>query len=199
MSDETLEELITPLTRQQCETAFYAGLATRGTSVTSWKPGAWTRTAIVVLSIVLAAFSSFVALLARSGFLGHAVGAWLSLVARYVYGQTRIPAQFASGEVELTNAGGGIYIVAAGELTVSNGQYSYVNTEAFTLNGLSSVVVDIVAVEAGSASSTGADTITTLVTVLDGVTCNNDQALVGLDEETDAELQRRCSESLGAT
>jgi len=196
----SLDELTTPLTKEQVQAKIYEMLTIIGVTTTTWKPGAVVRTMIVCVSIVLAAFSRLQALIARSGFLELAEGEWLALVAKYVYGVDKEYATFAEGSVTLVNAGGGIYAVDADDLTVSNpltGK-TYRNTSGFNLGSLGTVIVPIRAVEAGSSSSSGAGAITELVTTLIAVTCSNAASVVGLDEETDPALRVRCSEMLGA-
>src|SRR3712207_6412770 len=146
----SIDDLTTPLTREQVQTKIYDVLALVGTRTTSWKPGAVARTMITACAVVIAAFSSLTALIARSGFLELAEGKWLALVAWYVYGVEKRYATFAEGEVTLTNTGGGIYPMDAGDLIVGNPDTGaqYRNSGSFTLGALSTLTVPIVAVEA---------------------------------------------------
>jgi hypothetical protein len=188
------------MTREQVQASIYDVLAQLGVGTTSWKPGAVVRTMIVGTSIVLAAFSALQAEIAKSGFLELAEGQWLTLVARHVYGVERITATFATGQLTLYNSGGGVYVMAPGDLVALNpvtGK-TYRNASAFTLSALSDVTIDIIAVEAGSTSSALPSTITELTTTLLGVSCDNTLGLVGLDDERDPALRSRCSEKLGA-
>jgi phage-related baseplate assembly protein len=196
----TLDELTTPLTRQQVEAKIYEVIATLGTTTTTWKPGAVARTMIVACSIVIAAFSQLTALIARSGFLELASGAWLALVAWYVFGVEKEYGTYAEGSITLTNTGGGIYTFDVDDLTVSNpaSGKTYRNTSAFSLSALSTVTVAIRAVEAGSNSTSGPGTITAMETTIPGVTCMNAAAVIGLDEEADPTLRARCGEKLGS-
>lgn len=191
----TIAELTTPMTTAEATTAIYDALAARGVVTSTWKPGAVVRTIIAGLAIVLAALSSLQALLAKSAFLDYATGAWLTLVARYVYETERSPGAFASGNVTLDNAGGGVYSVAIGDFLCANPATgkTYRNTAAFSIASLQTgVVVPVEAIEIGSASSSAAGTITELTTPLLGVTCTNVTALVGVDEESDPDLRARC-------
>ena len=131
----TLAELVTPLTREQVEDSIYAAIAARGTSTTTWKPGGVARTIITAVSIVLAAFSSLQAMIANSGFLDLAEQDWLTLLARYVYGVTRDPGSFATGNITANNTGGGVYSGDAGDLIAVNTTTgkSYRNTAAFSI------------------------------------------------------------------
>lgn len=196
----TLDELTTPLTRAEVQASIYNVLARVGVSVTSWKRGAPTRTVIVAVSSVVAAMSTHLAAIARGGFLELAEGGWLDLVAYYVYGVTRTQAQFATGTVTLTNGGGGIYALDAGDLIVTNPttQASYRNSAPLNLTASGTVTVPIIAVEAGSGATSDAGTVTSLTTRLPGVDCVNDERVVGIDAETDEQLRAHCTERLGA-
>jgi len=200
MARLTLDELTQPLTRQQVESSIYAVLAQLGVNTTSWKPGAVVRTIIVGVSAVFAAFTQLMALIARSGFLALSSGDWLTLVAFYVYGIERRAATYASGNITLTNGGGGLYILDAGDLIVRNSLTgaTYRNTGPLTLSPSSVVTTGIVATEPGTVGNAAAHAINTLVTTLLGVTCDNAAALNGTDTEPDATLRQRCSEMLGA-
>lgn len=196
----SLKDLTTPLTREQVQASIYDVLGIVGVNTTVWKPGAVVRTMITAVSIVAAAFSSLQAKIARAGWLELADGAWLTLVARYVFNVERFEATFASGEATLTNAGGGVYTLDPNDLVISNPDTgkTYRNTAPFTLGALSSITIPIVATEAGSASTSTPNTIVELETPLLGVTCTNAKAVVGQDEESDPSLRTRCYEKLGA-
>lgn len=193
----TLADLTKPMTVEEASATIYSALAAQGVDVTLWIAGAPTRALIAGLAILLAAFSRVQALIAKSGFLAFSEKAWLTLVALYVYGVERIPGTQAAGTVTLTNGGVGVYVVDVGALIVSKGTKTYRNTASFSLGASASVSVPIAADELGAASSAGATTITNLVTPLPGVTCSNPGALVGLDEESDEALRKRCAAKLG--
>lgn len=201
----SLSDLTTPATRADVQASIYRVLGIMGVNTTAWGAGAVVRTLTVAVSAILSAFSSLQAQIASSGFLDLAEDNWLTLVAKYVYDVDRNEAAFATGTLTLSNSGGGIYIVDPGDLIVATpatpdprSGKTYRNDEAFVLGAGATIVVAITAVEAGSESTAGAGAITVLVTSLLNVTCSNPNALVGLDEETDAALRVRCSEKLGA-
>lgn len=200
MSLFSLDDLTTPLTRQEVEASIYDVLGIVGVNTTTWKPGAVVRTMITGCSIVLSAFSSLTAIIARSGFLELSEGDWLTLVARHVYGVERLEATFAEGEITLVNAGGGIFSLDPDDLVVSNAEgQTYRNTALISLGAGATVTAPIRATEAGSDSTTGAGTITEIVTpAMLNVTCSNALAVVGRDAEGDAALRTRCSEKLGS-
>lgn len=195
-------DLTTPMTRQEVQASIYSAIATTGINTTAWKPGAVVRTMIVGMSIVMAAITSFAALIARSGFLEFSAGDWLTAVAKYVYGIDRELATFATGEVTLNNTGGGVYVVEAGDLLVTNMTTGkgYRNTVGFTLGSMQHDLppVAIIALEAGSDSNSAAGTITQITTLPASVTCTNALDIGALDREEDPELRTRCYESRGA-
>lgn len=196
----TLDELTTPMTVAEAKTAIYDALAAKGVRTTSWKPGAVVRTIIACVAIVLAAFSRLQALIAKGGFLETAEDVWLDQVALYVYGVTRSPGTFASGNLTFNNAGGGVYSGGIGDLVVrsSTTNKTYRNSAPFSIGALATgVVIPFTATELGADSTAPAGTIDTLVTTLSGVTCTNAAALVGTDEESDPDLKVRCRAKLG--
>ncbi|HKU42874.1 MAG TPA: baseplate J/gp47 family protein, partial [Polyangiales bacterium] len=111
--------------------------------------------------------------IARSGFLELAEGDWLTLVARHVYGVEREQATFAAGEVTLTNSGGGSFTLDADDLVVWNPtiKKSFRNPAGFTLGPADDITIPIVAIEAGTASTSSPGAITEIETTLLGVTC----------------------------
>jgi uncharacterized phage protein gp47/JayE len=196
----TLDELTTPITKDQAKQSIYDVLAAVGVNTTSWKPGAVVRTMIAALAIMIAAFSKLTAAVTRGGFLELATGSWLDLVAHHVYGVDRVLETFAPGEVTLTNASLSVYSVDPEDLVFANPDTgkTYRNTTSFTLNAGATLTIPIVAIEAGAASTSTPGTIVELETTLIGVTCTNVLAVVGLDEELDPVLRARCREKLGS-
>lgn len=195
-----LTELTTPLTKAEVEAAIYSTLNALGVTTTSWKSGAVARTIIAGVSIVLASMSSLQQRIAESGFLELSSGDWLELVARLVYDVEKDDGTFATGNVQLDNTGGGLFNVAIGDLVVLNTASSktYRNTAAFTLNPLQTgLLVPVRAEEIGAASTANPGAIDDFVTVLLNVTVTNPTALVGSDEETDADLRARCLAKTG--
>lgn len=196
----TLDQLTTPLTRQEVQASIYTALATMGVDTTVWKSGSVVRTIIVAVSLVASAFSQLMALIARSGFLELSEGDWLALVAKFVYGVDKQTADFAAGEITLTNTGGGVFHFDPDDLIVANKDTgkTYRNTQVGDLAAFGTLVLNIAATEAGTPSNAAAGAITKLVTSLTGVECTNVLPLVGRDDEEDPLLRLRCSEKLGA-
>lgn len=196
----TLDELTTPLTKDEIEAAIYAAIEARGVATTSWKPGAIARTIIAGTALVLSAFSILQASIAESGFLEKSTEDWLTLVAYFVYGVERDTGSFASGNCTFDNAGAGVYAPAIGDVIVSNSATgkTYTNTAAFSIAAFETgVVVPMQAIELGSDSTSPAGFIDTMVTALAGVTVTNAAALVGTDEDTDPELREKCLAKTG--
>ncbi len=163
------------------------------------------RAFITLACLFLAALSQIVAAVANGIFLPTSGGDWLSLLALHGYGISRTEATFATGSLTLTNSGGGVYVVDAGDLIFSNDSTgkTYRNTSTFALSPAVGLVpfvlsVPIQAVEAGAAGSALAGAVSQIETTLLGVTCSNAAALIGTEQETDSDLRLRCSASLGA-
>lgn len=195
-----IDQLIKSLSEDEVKATIYDTLVSFGVNATAWQPGGVARAIIAVLAKVISGFTPIMSLAIRGTFLDSAEGDWLTLLAKYVYGVTRIPSIFATGKLTVTNSGGGLYDLVAGEMTVKNpvtGK-TYKNVSAVTINPSSEIVIDIVAVEAGAASTTMADTITAQETQFLGVSVNNAAAVIGTDEESDKSLRQRCQDALGA-
>ncbi|MBN8609136.1 MAG: baseplate J/gp47 family protein [Deltaproteobacteria bacterium] len=198
----SIDELVQPLTAAQVETAIYSAMSGRGLTTSDWKPGAVVRTIVTALAIVLAALTVLIAFIAKSGFLEFANDEWLDLVATHVYGTDRIQEAFATGIVRVTNTtGAGSFIsVQPGDLVVRNaGGKTYRSTAVFSLAATPGVYADVPvrADEAGSASSTGANTITSFVTTFVGCSVTNAVALVGSDAEKNEALRARARAKTG--
>lgn len=176
-----------------------------GLRVTSWAPGDPTRSLYHFAAQILSTLEANVAGYVASGFLDHARGDWLTLLAEQVYGVERIEATYASTKLTLTNGGGGLYVIEPGDVVAKNSTTgaTYTNTSGGTLPPWSgsgpkpTLEIDIVADEPGSDGSAQAGEIDELVTTLLNVTCSNTNAALGLDEEEDEPLRDRCRAKLG--
>lgn len=195
-----LDELTTPITEEQALETFLSALETLGVPARSWRLGAGPRVFLRIAARTFAGYSSLIAAITRGGFLDYATGSWLTLLAFYVYGVTRIPATFATGLVRFTNTGGGVFNEPAGQVTAlwTLGKKAYVNTEAVVLGIGEEKSFAFQAVEAGSSSSVPATQVNALETVLTNVSVSNLVALVGRDEEDDATLRQRCRDRLAS-
>jgi len=191
----SLLELVKALTSDELRATLLSILTTLGFPVSSWHLGSVIRAMVSLFAAVLSPFTDLQVQIARSGFLDWAEELWLDLLAEQVFDTPRIKATFAVGSVTLSNAGGGSFPFLAQAFRVFNPTTKkvYRNTGPFTLNPLQvGLIVPVEAIEEGSASTSSAGTITSIETVLIGVTVINDAAVVGFDAETDVALRLRC-------
>lgn len=195
----SVDQLFTEETTDAVFEKFLVSLELLGLRPRLWKEGGALRTILKIVASVYAGFTSIIVSIAKMGFLPESSGGWLTLLAYAVYGVERIPSTFATGELRLTNSGGGIYSVPIGSLRVSNivtGK-TFENVEIVNLNPGDSLLFDFRATEIGSASNSPIGSITKLETILPGVAVNNESAVVGSDEESDVALRQRCLDKLG--
>lgn len=202
----TIDDLTTPLTLDQAKATIYAVLVQLGVPTTGWAAGAVVRTIVSLVAVLLVAASVLIVSIAKGGLREKATGDWQTLHAQDVYGITRISATFASGTATLQNVAGGVYNPAAGDTIIQDTATgkTFRNSAAYslaagTIGSPSTVVIDVVAIEAGSPSNVAASCGTlVLATPLSGVSVSDNTAIVGVDEETDSQLQIREDESLDA-
>lgn len=200
------DDLVKPVTEQEIQSSIYTVLGTLGLNTSTWKTGAVVRTISTGFSIILSAFSSLQALIAKSGYLELSEGDWLTVVAFYVYGVERYKATFASGFVTLTNTAGGVYNFDPEDLIFSDPSTgkSFRNTDFVSIPAGSPTTpthvidVPIRAVEAGSLSTAIPGAISVMVTTVTGVSVSNPTAVVGQDAESDAAVRARSSAKLGS-
>lgn len=170
-----------------------------GLPVSSWQAGDPTRAMLHILSEMLEARDTLASGYIRSGFLDHADGDWLKILAEQQFGVPVTEATYASADVDLENSSGGVYVYDVGDIVFKNtltGK-TYRNTTGGTLpakvgatNGTLTVTVE--ADEAGSDSTAGATEIDDIVAGDIGVTCSNPLAAVGNDDEDAATTVARC-------
>lgn len=195
----SIDELLIPTTGDQQLEKMLSSLEATGLKARSWRAGGALRTILRVVADVYAAFTVSMLGFVRAGFLETATGGWLTLLAFYVYGVTRNEATFASGQLRLTNLGGGVFTLNPGEFRASSSitKKTFTNIASFTLSAGATLVIDVQAVEAGSASSATVGTVTVTETILPGVVCTNLSAIAGSDAELDPVLAQRCLDKLG--
>jgi uncharacterized phage protein gp47/JayE len=192
------------LVKETKATILNAGLqiaAALGLPVTSWQAGDPTRALFTFQAERLATLEDLVLGYIASAFLDYASGVWLKVLADQVFGVKVPDATYATTSITLTNTGGGNYTIDVGTLTVksSTSGKTYRNTTAGVLLGVGATcTLDVVADEAGSASSAGAGEIDALVTGLLGVTCTNPTAAVGIDEQSEDTTRQQCRDKLGS-
>lgn len=173
-----------------------------GLPVSSWQAGDPTRSLFHLESELLSKLETIVVDFIKSGFLDYATGVWLKILAKQGFGVDVPEATFAATDVTLTNSGGGLYTIDAGDLTFKssvNGK-TYRNTSGGTLapGPGTTLTISVVAEESGSDSSAGAGEIDEMVTPLLGVTCTNAAAAVGVDEQSEETTRQQCRNKLGS-
>ena len=184
----------------ETKTAIYqAGLSIAsiiGVPVTSWQAGDPTRALFHAQAEALYTREAIAAGYIGSGFLDYATGDWLKILAAQQFGVIVPEATAATTDVVLSNAGGGLYEIEAGDLSLKNSTTgkTYTNTTGGTLASGpgTTLTVTVVADEAGAASSATVGEIDEMVTTLLGVTCTNALAAVGVDEQDEESTRIQC-------
>lgn len=176
-----------------------------GLPVTSWRSGDPTRSLYAYLADTLAALEGKAVDYCKAGFLSTAEGDWATIHAREVYGVERGAATYATPTVTLTNGGGGVFELAAGDLTVkctATGKTYHSTNNPGTLGAGATLTYELIADEAGAASSVGANELDDFVTPAEmatlGVTITSSTAAAAQDEQSIAELRDQCGDTLGA-
>jgi hypothetical protein len=198
----TVEDLITEQTQEEF---FETGLAictTEGLATTTWRPGDFERSVLLLESQALADREALMAGYIRSGFLDFATGVWLKVIAEQVYRVTVPEATSATCEGTLTNPGGGFYTIDARSLTFSSSTtgktYSNTTGGVLAIGPGTTLTITVEATETGSASSAGVGDIDTLVTPLGTVTFANTTAALGADEQNEAVTRQQCRDKLAS-
>ncbi len=195
----SIDDLITPITEDQFIERFLSNLETLGLKARSWRKAGVYRTIIRVLAIMCATFSSLFVGFVRSGFLELAERLWLTWVAYYVYGVTRPGDTYATGQVTLTNTGGGDYTWAPQQLRLFNTALNkaFTNSVEVVLHPLATLSIDVIAVEVGSASSSAAGAIDGIETQYAAqITVTNAAPVVGSDAMIDTDLRQLCRDKI---
>lgn len=202
MTAVSLETLLVQQTKEEIYDAALTIARSVEVPVDSWQPGDPTRSLYHLESEILATLEAIVVNFIKAGFLDYATGTWLKVLADQVFGVTVPDATYASATVRLTNGGGGLYPIDAGDLTFKSSTTgkTYHNTSGGTLASGPGTTLDLTveADEAGSDSSAAVGEIDTLVTTLLGVTCANTTAAIGIDEQDPATTRQQCRDKLGS-
>ena len=163
--------------------------------VDSWKAGGGYHTVARALSSGLSVLSEVVQMVAAGGYLDHARGPWLTLLARSWFGLRRRAATYAVQTVRLTlDAGASPEPIVAGTVWVTTESGLRFNlTSGGTVPSGGSLTFSAKAEHPGSEYNVSAGTITRLVTPRPGLTATNTGlTTAGLAEERDTELRARC-------
>lgn len=191
-----ISELITPLTSDQVFNTLIANLVMLGVPANTWRKGGAYSTILRVVATFYAGFTVTMSNVVQAAFLPTATGTWLTLLAFYVFNVVRPAATPATGTVNVTNSGGGLYgPFTAGQLQFVNPttKQVYANTATVTIApGASALPVPVACVVAGSVGNSNPATITQLQTTLLSVTCTNPDAVVGQDAMSDPDLRALC-------
>ena len=194
---KSLSDLITTLSADDFVEAHEALLSSLGVDASKFRKGGAFKVLMRVQAMTLSGLTQIMVAVIRGGYLDLAEGAWLTLLAFYVFRVTRREMQPASGSVTLTNNGGGSF--APGDYPIGSVRFyssrtkkKYYNAEPLSLAPGEKKLLGIVAVENGAASNASTGDVDSLETSLLGVTVRNLEAIVGLDEESDVELRAAC-------
>lgn len=194
----TLDELLTPPSRDQIRQRLIEALRDMGFPLNDFNPGAVGRhVAVEAPALGLEDLWRMVAAIARGGYLSTASGPWLDLLAEEFYNLKRKPAAFACGVVRLSAAPGfGPYEIGPGDLwvgTADGKRYSAITGGTLPQGG--SLELMVRAESPGAAYNVPDEAITVLHTPLPGVSVVNPAGWLveaGADEETDEALRLRC-------
>lgn len=198
-----LQDLLTPLSKASALETVLATFRSLGFKVTSWQSGGIGLTVANFLADMVAQQSGVIVNAVRSGFLDYAEGRWLTLLAKSLFDETRIPAVKTVGTMRLSSsAGAPPYTVAPFSKWIQNGSgLKFVNSSGGTLASGAGQVLDLTweAEGFGSAYNLANNTALSFVTPMAGVTISNPPGTSGdwitthgLDEESDASLVSRC-------
>lgn len=160
----------------------------------SWRTWGVAYSMTAVFAQVGSMASKIIAPALASVFLEDAFDDWLTILAWRTYRVERIAAAPATGQITLTNTGGGTFTRAADTVFVRSTRTGqrYRVSQGFTLAPLGQVTVDAIAVVAGSGGSAAPGEIDDFETPLARVTVSNAASFVGADAELDDTLKSRC-------
>lgn len=211
----TLASLFTRETKAQIYQIGLDAAGLVGLTTTSWETGDPTRSLYHYLAAVLDSledvvvnYVSGVALeLAAERATETGDTTWLEIAAYQLSGYEAREATYGETACTLTNSGGGVYEIEAGDLTAQNSATgaTYHNVDGGTLAALGTLSLTFVADTIGSDGNAVATEIDTLVTPLGPtvggvptVAISNPAALVGVDKESASSILTGAREKLGA-
>jgi Baseplate J-like protein len=197
-----VDTLLVPTSPATIQGVVVAKLVDMGLRADLWPIRDVAFSIIVTLAQILAgSFGNFVDAVS-AGWLPTATKGWLTWLALYMYGVTRTPATFATGQVTLTNNGGGSFTFDVGEATFQNSstKATYSNTEPIAL-GPGPGTHQTLAVQAtaqGSGSNAVPGAIDAIVTTMTAVTVSNAAPVLGVDAQKDGSTQLECWNAIAA-
>lgn len=172
-----------------------------GLPTSSWRNGDPTKSLFHFLADALEARDQQRSEFAKAAAMSTAEGDWATVHAKEVYNVDRGEATYATPTVTLRNNGGGYYVLEAGDLTVkcsATGKTFRSTNNPGDLSAGATRTYELVADEAGAASSVGEDEIDEIVTSLDSVEVLSSTSSAARDEESVEELRIQCGDTLGA-
>ena len=192
-----LSDLLNPKPRTQILQELLSLAQAEGLATTDWYPGSVARTILEVNSAALADLYVLVAKIAAGGYLDSAEGEWLDLLAWSQYNETRKPATYAQGIVQLrARPGLGPYTIQPGQLWLGTPDgLRFSNMDGGTLPQGGTLTITVRAESPGKAYNVPAGTISIMHTPLPGVTVTNPPnwlTQAGADAESDESLRNRC-------
>jgi len=193
--------LLAPTSPQTVLGVIINSLVTMGIRADLWpKEGVAISCMTAVSSIFSGAINTTVIPAVKSGWLPTAVGNWLTWAALYSYGVNRVNATFATGQLTLTNGGGGSFSFGPFEATFQNAltKKTYTNVDPIALAPLGTQTINIQSTEQGTASNAAPGDISIIVSTMLQVSCTNLAAVSGIDTQSDASLQLECWDAIAA-
>lgn len=198
----SIDSLLEPMTTDIVLQVIINSLVTMGIRADLWpKEGVAISCMTAISSIFATAWNTTVLPAIQAEWLPTAAGNWLEWVALYMYGVAKVHASFATGQVTITNNGGGVFSFNPFEVTFQNVDTgaTYQNVDPISLGaGPSSQTIHVQAVVAGTASNAIPGEITIIVTTMLGCTVTNTAAVLGIDDQSDANLQLTCWNAIAA-
>jgi hypothetical protein len=197
------DDLIKKVSADEYLATFKHVMGLLGTDTEKYRKGGVLRVLMRVQAMTFSGLTEIMVAAIRGGHLDLASGAWLTLLAFYVFRVDRRTEQPASGSATFTNAGGGSFAgvdYPAGSVRIFSSRTGkkYFNTEPLTLAAFGTATIGIVAVEDGVASNAAIGDIDSLETSLLSVTVTNEAAVVGLEAESDDDLRAACRAKLAS-
>jgi len=205
----TVQQLLSPITPAQVRASMVTVLQSLGLQPQNWATGGVASSTLTAAATILGSLSTQLSNAIAQQWNPTASGGGLQLLSQYFYGLTPPQPTFATGNVVLSNTGGGVYTYGPGQATFgstianANGLYpQYTNISSFTLlaGSLSTpttLTVPVQCTTIGTAGNSAPGFVTLLVTQMLGVTCNNPASILGIDGLTDPALRALNTNSLG--
>lgn len=198
---QTIDQLTTVPTTDQIFDQIISWLVNAGIPADKWRKGGVGRSIIYAIAASYVVLATLITFIASSGFLNTATGDFLTLLAFYVYGVTRVVPTFASGVVQVSNDSGSVYDFQPGELIFINSgtKKSFRNTAVIHIGaGDVGDDIDVEALEQGTDSNSAIGQIDTMGEAFNGLSVTNDAPVLGQDGWTDSTLVAACLAKLGA-